>query len=959
MSYFNSNYDKLKFVHGNLKSTGLRSAQIGAIYGITSHFSISNLPAIVVMPTGSGKSAVIMSTCYLLRAKRVLILTPSKLLRDQIAEDFSSLVSLKKFSVAPSDLTPPKIKSVSEKITTAKEWNDLKNFDVIISTPNCISPGQPDVVEAPKDFFDAIFVDEAHHSPARTWKEILNSFPNAKKTLVTATPYRNDKKELNGKFVYTYGLKKAKEDGIFGEIEFCPVSGAQAGNDEAVAKEAEKVLIEDRKNGFDHFLVVRTDSKKKADELLDVYTKKTKLNLKVIHSAHSYKVIKSTIKELNEKKLDGVIAVAMLGEGFDFPNLKVAAIHSPHRSLAITLQFIGRFARTGNNSIGKAKFIAIPNDIKIESEKLYVDGASWEEIITNLSQTKIEAEIEIQEKLDSFSLLGETKSGDGFSLGILTPYSHVKVYQTEGFVDLKVVLKSIQKKLVIEDHFSDELNTRTILCRQEITPKWSMTDSYAQIDHDLHVIYYHKESKLLFINSSNKAAALYEEIAQQVASSYFVLSLSEVNRVIRDIQNSEFFNIGMKNSVTAGKTESYRIISGPNAQQAVSKTDSALFHRGHVFGKGQSGGQDVTIGYSSASKVWSHAYVKIPVLINWCNVLAYRIMDTSPVKTNSNLDYLQVGETITKLPSKVLFADWNPSWLSKDYSLQNTASTSITRIWLSDINITKQTDDTIFFSVDTGNDQQDFEFRLTTFPHFVTTSTTKFTIVGDEDIGLVDLFNSDPISFYLSDLSRVRGRDIFRSNEVVGSLPGDTLSRIDWTGTDITKETRRSKIKKGNVCVHEKLENWLINQDYDIIICDDRTAEIADFVCFKNTGTELLLDLYHAKPSQGSTPGSRIDDLYEVCGQATKSFLKTNRLSQVFTRLEDRVATGSNFLKGDLAALRVLKQASVSLSPVHQIFAVQPGIDIDSLTDAMRTQIIAAELFVNKIQNARFKIIGS
>ena len=49
----------------------------------------------------------------------------------------------------------------------------------------------------------------------------------------------------------------------------------------------------------------------------------------------------------------------MLGEGFDFPNLKIAAIHSPHKSLVSTLQFIGRFARTNAENIGTAKFIAM------------------------------------------------------------------------------------------------------------------------------------------------------------------------------------------------------------------------------------------------------------------------------------------------------------------------------------------------------------------------------------------------------------------------------------------------------------------------------------------------------------------------------------------------------------------------------------------------------------------------
>jgi superfamily II DNA or RNA helicase len=46
----------------------------------------------------------------------------------------------------------------------------------------------------------------------------------------------------------------------------------------------------------------------------------------------------------------------MLGEGYDLPNLKIAALHDQHKSLAITLQFIGRFTRSSSNTpIGDAQ----------------------------------------------------------------------------------------------------------------------------------------------------------------------------------------------------------------------------------------------------------------------------------------------------------------------------------------------------------------------------------------------------------------------------------------------------------------------------------------------------------------------------------------------------------------------------------------------------------------------------
>ncbi|PAC30611.1 hypothetical protein CEJ87_18090 [Caldifermentibacillus hisashii] len=49
---------------------------------------------------------------------------------------------------------------------------------------------------------------------------------------------------------------------------------------------------------------------------------------------------------LDDLKSRIVVCVNMFGEGIDIPNLKIAAIHDKYKSLPITLQFIGRFART-------------------------------------------------------------------------------------------------------------------------------------------------------------------------------------------------------------------------------------------------------------------------------------------------------------------------------------------------------------------------------------------------------------------------------------------------------------------------------------------------------------------------------------------------------------------------------------------------------------------------------------
>nr|WP_092067925.1 DEAD/DEAH box helicase family protein [Dendrosporobacter quercicolus]NSL46846.1 DEAD/DEAH box helicase family protein [Dendrosporobacter quercicolus DSM 1736]SDL66359.1 Type III restriction enzyme, res subunit [Dendrosporobacter quercicolus] len=69
-------------------SPGLRSAQLGAIFSIKSHWIVSNEPATIVMPTGTGKTETMIATVVSEMIHRTLIIVPSNLLRKQTAEKF-------------------------------------------------------------------------------------------------------------------------------------------------------------------------------------------------------------------------------------------------------------------------------------------------------------------------------------------------------------------------------------------------------------------------------------------------------------------------------------------------------------------------------------------------------------------------------------------------------------------------------------------------------------------------------------------------------------------------------------------------------------------------------------------------------------------------------------------------------------------------------------------------------
>lgn len=125
MPYFRDNYSLVRHTLSIENVPGLRNAQVGGLYAVASHFTLSKEPALVVMPTGTGKTAVLMLTPFMRRSKRALIITPSVLVRNQVADDFKNLSVLKLMEVLPGDVEGPKVfeqKSRSNPRRTGRRW---------------------------------------------------------------------------------------------------------------------------------------------------------------------------------------------------------------------------------------------------------------------------------------------------------------------------------------------------------------------------------------------------------------------------------------------------------------------------------------------------------------------------------------------------------------------------------------------------------------------------------------------------------------------------------------------------------------------------------------------------------------------------------------------------------------------------------------------------------------------
>lgn len=974
MSYFSDHYGAFSYPLEAGDNAGFRLAQLGAIHATGAHFVTRTDPGVVTMPTGSGKTAVLTACAFVLRAKRVLVITPSRLVREQIAENFAELKDLRQVGAVPAALPNPKVFGTKHRISSAPEWEALREYDVVVGTVQSISPEFEGVPEPPADLFDLVLVDEAHHSPAKTWRAVLDHFGSAQTILFTATPFRQDQREIKGRFIFTYDLRQAYEDGVFGDIVFQAVEPSDGeSHDVAIARAAEQQLASDREAGLQHHLMVRTDSRKRATALLEVYKSNTALRLRLITGDKSLRYVKGVIAQLKAGELDGIVCVNMLGEGFNFPSLKIAAIHSPHRSLSVTLQFIGRFARVGGEGLGRATFLAVPSEVEIEAERLYDSRAVWQEMVQNLSAARVNQEAQTREVLESFEATEEIAPDlADLSLYVLEPYYHVKVYQLDAVIDLHEPVAFPEALQVVYESISEAHNAAVYITREMSLPRWTTDDRLSIIQPDLFIFYQHVESRLLFICASRRSPGLYEELVDSFNDANpRPLPLVRLNRALNDLTTLEFFNVGMRNRVAASTTESYRIITGSNADKAILKSDNRLYHRGHVFGRGIEDGDAVTIGLSSASKIWSNKSSKLPDLIDWCSTLASRIASERTPVTNSGLDYLDVGEEIEQLPEYIVGVSWPPNVFKTPHLASFETADGRVEAQLLDFELSidgaADTPDAVALALSFGPDfvyRATFSFETNRFFEPASDHEPQLSVDLDRySTDIIDFLNEEMPLFFTADLAFVQGYSLLRQPAEGAPVFDDrAIEVVDWAAHGVAIGVEFGPTGSDLISVHEDLERELAQSNKTVVYYDHGTGEMADFVAIEQREEGgLLVQFYHCKGATGAGPGHRVGDVYEIAGQAVKSViwaLKQRILYNIRRRFSQNIGS-HRFIRGDLPTLEEMLAGATPAQIEFEFIAVQPGLQKDGLPAGMGNVLAAASDHLVRGGFRRLRVLGA
>ncbi|ASC65328.1 hypothetical protein B9P52_13880 [Achromobacter denitrificans] len=959
MAYFQENASRLVVREGNTPNSGLRRGQVGALFALSAHFIERHEPAIVSLPTGYGKTAVLTATCFLLQARRVLLVTPTGPLRSQAAKAFQSLETLRRLNALPGEpeLPGPRVAIVEQRISGPEAWQALEQFDVVVCTPHSASPEMEGVPLPPDGLFDLVLVDEGHHSPARTWAAFIRATPHARHILLSATPFRRDRRQLPGRLVFYYSLRRAVEERAFGKVVFHPVvvddDVLPETRDEALVTTAVEVFRRDAEAGLQHRLFARTERIADADRLAGMYVA-AGLRVEAVSSRKSRQQIEDVENRLVSGELDGVVCVDMFGEGYDFPKFKIAVLHSAHKSLVPTLQFIGRFARTNDQNTGTATFLAVPREIEAESTELYREGVDWDVLLADVAEARQGLAIRERETLQSFAQAGHPSADyEAVNPGAFRLGQHVAAFrasQAPNFDRAPETLKSLQ---VTNAWRSDDGTTYLLVAKSVRSPIWYRDDQLVDAAHECFLLKYFPISQLVFITATERSERYYAELLEVFFDGKAApLAFEQIRKVLNGMTDQEFYSVGIRSTSPIATAESYRIVAGSNADRGVRDSDAANFSQGHFMGRGQVNGETEIIGASAGGRVWSNGKLSISDILDWMEALHARMTADQINIGRSGLDLLPYGETLQRIPASTFMTDWSKNAYRDNPVVLIGDGADIFRTCILDLEVTdivvSGDGSSLTFRLGDGGKSQQLRYRLNQSPQFslithdspmrVASAEGRWESIEEwlEDNGLV-FFTKELDSFTRSTLQRRRASPGIRP---------ESLVIHNWGGCDIQVEFDLRNPDR--MTVQRFLQDYLLDlPDNSFIIYDHRSGEAADFIVARaRPANRLSVSLYHCKGAGGPVSGERVDDVYELAGQSVKSGRfqrKDDLIRHVERRTLIRVGRGhSPFLFGTrevaLDLLRNCDPIDIQLT----VYAVQPGLSAGGLVENVRAVMAAA-----------------
>mgnify|MGYP002674236310 FL=1 len=330
----------------------------------------------VQMPTGTGKtvllSEVVKGEEQRVKNPWVWIVVHRRELVEQIRDTLNTMLSC---PYSTLDTTSPLLSENSRIKVMSIQW---------------LSRHYQDMAEKPS----LIVIDEAHHAVAKTYAEVMNAYPEAKKLGVTATPCRLNKKGFTDLFdvlLQSWPTKKFIADGRLSLYDYMSIKADSidqrmvfgltkrgADGDFSLKEMSEKLDVQPSIERLCDTILRYASNKKGIVYAIDIKHAEHIAEQYRVHGIHAVAISSKTPNDERRLTIDkfkaGLIQVLvnvdLFGEGFDCPDVEFIQLARPTLSLAKYLQQVGRGMRVFEgkkfclilDNVGLYRLFGLPSD---------------------------------------------------------------------------------------------------------------------------------------------------------------------------------------------------------------------------------------------------------------------------------------------------------------------------------------------------------------------------------------------------------------------------------------------------------------------------------------------------------------------------------------------------------------------------------------------------------------------
>ncbi len=332
----------------------LRPYQLEAISRIQAEFERGIRRTLLVLPTGCGKTVVFaeLARRFVSRGTRALVLAHRTELLTQ----------------------------AQSKLAAVGVWAELEKAErragiasVVVASVQTLQRKR--LEQFAPDEFGLVVVDEGHHAPATSYRNVLERFTGALVLLVTATPDRADGKalgEICESVAYQYELRDAiREEWLVpirarrivvegvdlskvhsraGDLANDELSAVMA-TDEAVLGVVVPLLDE----AGDRRTIVFAVSVEHAYALASALRDRRAACARVAHGGMDADERERILADFKRGDFQFLVNVALFTEGFDEPSVACVAIARPTKSRALFVQMVGRGTRMLGLSMAESR----------------------------------------------------------------------------------------------------------------------------------------------------------------------------------------------------------------------------------------------------------------------------------------------------------------------------------------------------------------------------------------------------------------------------------------------------------------------------------------------------------------------------------------------------------------------------------------------------------------------------